>query len=145
MQVYKQVSRSLQSGLTLIEVMVVVMILGILAALIVPNIVGRDDQARANVVRSDLHAISSALEMYKLDNFSYPTTEQGLEALAVNPGNAPNWNSNGYLKKVPKDPWGKPYIYISPADTGPYDILSLGSDGQEGGEGVAADLSLSGL
>ncbi len=135
--------QSLQRGLTLIEVMVVVMILGILAALIVPNIVGRDDQARVSVVASDLHAVASALEMFKLDNFNYPNQEQGLEALAKDPGNLPNWNKNGYLKKLPKDPWGKPYIYIPPAQTGQYDIVSLGADGQEGGEGVAKDISLS--
>jgi general secretion pathway protein G len=135
--------QSLQRGLTLIEVMVVVMILGILAALIVPNIVGRDDQARVSVVASDLHGISSALEMFKLDNFSYPTQEQGLEALAKDPGNLPNWNKSGYLKKLPKDPWGKPYLYIPPAQNGQYDIISLGADGQEGGEGVAKDISLS--
>lgn len=135
--------QSLQRGLTLIEVMVVVAILGILAALIVPNIVGRDDQARVSVVASDIQGISSALEMFKLDNFSYPTQEQGLDALVKDPGNLPNWNKNGYLKKLPKDPWGRPYLYLPPEQTGQFDIVSLGADGQEGGEGVAKDISLS--
>jgi general secretion pathway protein G len=81
--------------------------------------------------------------MFKLDNFNYPTQEQGLEALVKDPGNLPNWNKNGYLKKLPKDPWGKPYIYLPPSQSGQFDIVSLGADGQEGGEGVAKDISLS--
>ena len=138
-------SKKVQAGLTMIEIMVVVVIIGILAALIVPNIAGRDDQARVSTVKSNLKAIAQALELYKLDNFSYPTTSQGLEALVTNPGDAPNWNSSGYLKKLEKDPWGQPYMYLSPADSGPYEIISYGSDRQEGGEGVAADIILSEL
>ena len=146
MQTKKMVSnRYQQTGLTMIEIMVVVVIIGILAALIVPNIAGRDDQARVTTAQSNLKAMAQALELYKLDNFSYPTTSQGLEALVSNPGDAPNWNASGYLKKLEKDPWGQPYLYLSPADTGPYDIISYGADRQEGGEGVAADIVLSNL
>lgn len=130
------------SGFTMIEVMVVVAILGILAAMIVPAIVGRDDDARVNVAKSDLRAVASALELFKLDNFNYPTTEQGLEALVKDPGDAPNWSKNGYLKKFPKDPWGRDYVYISPGTAGPFDLVSLGADGVEGGEGPSKDISL---
>lgn len=134
-----------QQGLTMIEIMVVVVIIGILAALIVPNIAGRDDQARVTTVKSNLKAMAQSLELYKLDNFEYPSTSQGLEALVSNPGDAPNWNPSGYLKKLEKDPWGQPYLYLSPADAGPYDIISYGSDRKEGGTGTAADIVLSEL
>ncbi len=132
-------------GFTLIEVMVVIAILGILAALVVPQIVGKDDKARVERVKSDLKAIASSLEMYKLDNHSYPTTEQGLEALVSQPAGAEHWAEGGYLRKVPKDPWGQEYIYISPGESGPYDLLSFGADKAEGGESYAADISLSEL
>ena len=132
-------------GFTLIEVMVVIAILGILAALIVPNLTGKDDQARVQVVKSDLKQISSALEMYKLDNLNYPTTEQGLEALSKKPDTVKNWPQGGYLKKTPMDPWGRAYVYLSPADVNPYEIISYGADGEEGGEGVKADIALSSL
>ena len=128
-------------GFTLIEVMVVIAILGILAALVIPQLVGKDDKARVEAAKSDLKAISSAVEMYKLDNHAYPSTEQGLEALVK----AKEAGSDTYLRKVPKDPWGHEYIYIVPGESGPYDLLSSGSDGQEGGEGYAKDINLSDL
>lgn len=131
-------------GFTLIEVMVVVAILGILAALVVPQLVGKDDKARVERVKSDLKAISSALEMYKLDHHSYPTTDQGLEAL-TQAGGEGNDSGDVYLRKVPKDPWGEEYIYSAPGESGPYDLLSLGSDKAEGGEGYAKDINLSDL
>ena len=130
-----------QNGFTLIEIMVVVVILGILAALIVPNIMSRPDQAKATAARSDIKALSSAMEIYRLDNGHYPSTEQGLEALVHKPSGQPvprNWNPEAYLKKVPTDPWGNPYIYLSPGNHGQYDVYSLGADGREGGEGINA-------
>lgn len=137
----KNVVKKAQSGFTMIEIMVVVAILGILAAMVVPSIIGKDDQARVARTKSDIKAISSALDMYKLDNYKYPTTEQGLEALVNKPENAKNWPEGGYLKKVPNDPWDAPFVYVSPAEGAPYEISSYGSDGQEGGEGYAADIS----
>ncbi|HET8708081.1 MAG TPA: type II secretion system major pseudopilin GspG [Pseudomonadales bacterium] len=137
----KNVVRKAQTGFTMIEIMVVVAILGILAAMVVPSIIGKDDQARVARAKSDIKAISSALDMYKLDNYKYPTTEQGLEALVNKPENAKNWPEGGYLKKVPTDPWENPFVYVSPAEGAPYEIISYGSDGQEGGEGYAADIS----
>lgn len=137
----KNVVNKKQSGFTMIEIMVVVAILGILAAMIVPNIIGKDDKARVTTAKSDIKAISSALDMYKLDNYKYPTTEQGLEALVNKPENAKNWPEGGYLKKIPTDPWENPFVYVSPAEGAPYEITSYGSDGQEGGEGYAADIS----
>ncbi len=131
-------------GFTLIEVMVVVVILGILGALIVPNFLSRPDEARAQLARTDVRAIGNALDIYKLDNHAYPSTDQGLEALVKKPSGFPepkNYNPEGYLKKLPMDPWGKPYQYVSPGQEGrPYDLYSLGADGQEGGEGFAADI-----
>ncbi|MGY0218948.1 type II secretion system major pseudopilin GspG [Endozoicomonadaceae bacterium StTr2] len=136
-----QVGPKAQTGFTLIEIMVVVVILGILAALIVPNIMSRPDQAKVTAARSDIKALSSAMEIYRLDNGHYPSTEQGLEALVSKPSGQPvprNWNPEGYLKKVPVDPWGNPFIYLSPGNHGQYDVYSLGADGREGGEGVNA-------
>lgn len=130
-----------QRGFTLIEVMVVVVIIGILGALVVPQVMGRPDQAKVTVARGDLKAVASALEMYRLDNHGYPGTEQGLEALVTRPAEgAPNWNAEGYLRSVPVDPWGRPYLYLSPADGVPYRLYSLGADGRSGGEGSDADL-----
>jgi general secretion pathway protein G len=134
-------SRKHASGFTLIEIMVVVVIIGILAALIIPNVVGRDDQARATAVKNDLRAVANALEMYKLDNFHYPSTDQGLQALVTKPSGFPeakNYNPNAYLKKIPVDPWGTPMVYINSGDT--FELYSLGSDGAEGGQGKAADI-----
>ena len=124
-----------QAGFTLIEIMVVVVILGILAA--------RPDQAKVTVAQNDIRAIGAALDMYKLDNQNYPSTQQGLEALVKKPtGNPPakNWNAEGYLKKLPVDPWGNTYLYLSPGTRGKIDLYSLGADGQEGGEGGDADI-----
>jgi type II secretion system protein G len=134
---------SRQQGFTLIEIMVVVVIIGILGALIVPNLIGRADEARVTAAKTDLRAIANALDLYRLDNFTYPTTEQGLEALVKKPSGqpeAPNWNPDGYLKKLPKDPWGREYLYISPGTQGAFDLYSLGADGREGGQGTAADI-----
>jgi len=134
-----------QSGFTLIEILVVLVILATLIAAVAPNILGRSDEARVTVAKSDLKAISNALDLYKLDNFSYPTTEQGLEALVTKPTGFPepkNWNKDGYLPKLPKDPWGTEYQYISPAEDKPFDVFTFGSDGREGGDDHAGDLSV---
>ena len=121
-----------QRGFTLIEIMVVVVILGILAALVVPQVMNRPDQAKVTVAKGDIKAIGAALDMYKLDNYSYPSTQQGLDALVEKPGGNPqpkNWNRDGYLKRVPKDPWGNEYQYLSPGTEGQYDLYSYGADG----------------
>lgn len=134
-------AKNMQYGFTLIEIMVVVVILGVLGALIVPNIMGRPDEARATVAKADVKAIANALNLYKLDNFNYPDTNLGLEALVTMPPGMENWRSGGYLQSVPLDPWGYEYLYLSPGAEGrEYDLYSLGSDGQEGGEGPAADV-----
>jgi general secretion pathway protein G len=129
-------------GFTLIEIMVVVVILGILAALVVPNILGNVDTARITAARQDIRGIESALDMYRLDNYNYPTTQQGLEALVTQPADPSirNWRLGGYLKKLPKDPWGNPYQYLYPGTQGEVDVWSMGADGQTGGDGVTADI-----
>ena len=132
-----------QRGFTLIEVMVVVVILGILAALVVPRIMGRPDEARVIKARQDVQAVEAALNLYRLDNHAYPSTDQGLKALVEKPAGdpaAPNWKAGGYLDRVPQDPWDRPYQYLNPGLHGEIDIWSYGADGQEGGEGVNADL-----
>lgn len=132
-----------QAGFTLIEIMVVVVILGILAALVVPQIMSRPDQAKVTVARGDIKAISAALDMYKLDNHAYPSTQQGLEALVDKPtGNPPakNWNREGYLKRLPIDPWGNVYQYLAPGTKGAFDLYSLGADGKPGGSELDADI-----
>ncbi len=132
-----------QRGFTLIEVMVVIVILGVLAALIVPKVMGRPDEARVVAAKQDIAAIGQALKLYKLDNRRYPTTEQGLQALVEKPSAAPqpdNWKTGGYLERLPKDPWNNPYQYLSPGVHGEFDVFSLGADGQTGGEGVDADI-----
>ncbi|WP_028241686.1 type II secretion system major pseudopilin GspG [Stutzerimonas azotifigens] len=132
-----------QRGFTLIEIMVVVVILGILAALVVPQVMNRPDQAKVTVAKGDIKAIAAALDMYKLDNFSYPSTQQGLQALVQRPSGNPqpkNWNRDGYLKRLPKDPWGNDYQYLSPGTQGPYDLYSLGADGKQGGSDLNADI-----
>ncbi|MEO6153957.1 MAG: type II secretion system major pseudopilin GspG [Croceibacterium sp.] len=137
-----------EQGLTLIEMIVVLAIIALVAALIVPNVIGRPDQARVTVAKTDLRTISSALKMYRLDNGDYPSTQQGLAALAVRPTAAPappNWSPSGYLEQVPTDPWGRPYNYLSPGKSGQgFDIVSLGKDGKPGGDGVDADVELAG-
>jgi general secretion pathway protein G len=129
-----------QQGFTLIEIMVVVVILGILASVVVPRIMDNPDKARVAKAKHDIQAIESALDVYRLDNFTYPSTDQGLEALVVKPGEAPNWKAGGYVKKLNKDPWGNDYLYLSPGEHGEIDIYSLGADGAPGGEGPAADI-----
>ena len=128
-------------GFTLIEVMVVIVILGVLAALVVPKVMSRPDEARAVAARQDISAIMQALKLYKLDNRRYPTGEQGLQALVAKPATAPvpdNWKS--YLDKLPVDPWGNPYQYVMPGLKGEVDVMSFGADGLSGGEGFDADI-----
>ncbi len=132
-----------QRGFTLIEVMVVVVILGILAALVVPKIMDNPDKARLLKVEQDIRAIETALKLYKLDNYTYPTTEQGLEALVKKTTIPPlpqQWKQGGYLESIPKDPWGIPYNYLSPGIHSELDLYSLGADGQPGGSGIQADI-----
>jgi general secretion pathway protein G len=132
-----------QRGFTLIEIMVVVIIIGLLAAIIGPQVLGRVDDAKITRAHSDILAIESGLTLYKLDNFRYPTTEQGLRALVEKPAdpNVRNWKTGGYLKRLNKDPWGNDYQYASPGTHGQeVDVYSLGADGQPGGEGVNADI-----
>ena len=143
MQAPLRISQRLQSGFTLIEVMVVVVILSILATIVVPRIMDRPDQARIVKAKQDIRSLEAALNLYRLDNFNYPTTEQGLEALVsppTAPPEAPNWKEGGYLDRLPKDPWGNDYQYLSPGEHGAFDVYSLGADGQPGGEGTAADI-----
>ena len=131
-------------GFTLIEIMVVVVILGILATIIVPKIMGRPDDARRTKASVDIKSVETALNMYRLDSGSYPSTEQGLEALINKPasGQIPRtWRTGGYLPKLPRDPWGTEYLYLSPGVHGDYDLFSYGSDGEEGGEGKDADIT----
>ena len=130
-------------GFTLIEVMVVVVILGILAALVVPRVMNHPDQARVVRAQQDIRAIGSALSLYRLDNFQYPTTQQGLEALLEPPSGLPEgarYKAGGYLDRLPVDPWGQPYVYLQPGVHGEYDLYSQGADGAYGGEGTAADV-----
>lgn len=132
------------AGLTLIELMVVVVILALLAVVIVPRVIDRPDQARAARAQADIGAISSALNLYRLDTGAYPTTDQGLQALVEMPSSAPipsNWASGGYLDRVPDDPWGRPYVYLAPGVNGPFDIVSYGADGRSGGTGADADIT----
>ncbi|MDD3762504.1 MAG: type II secretion system major pseudopilin GspG [Nevskiales bacterium] len=132
-----------QRGFTLIEIMVVVVILGILAAVVVPKIMDEPDKARAAKAKQDIRALESALNLYKLDNYSYPNTQQGLDALVNKPSGEPeprNYKSGGYVKSLPKDPWGNPYKYLQPGTHGDFDLYSLGADSRPGGEGPAADI-----
>ena len=133
----------LSRGFTLIEIMVVVVIMGILAALVVPKLMGRTDDARVTAARQDIATVMQSLKLYKLDNQRYPTTEQGLKALIEKPTTGPEargWKSGGYLDKLPKDPWGNPYQYLSPGIKGEVDVFSYGADGQAGGTGNDADI-----
>ncbi|NND82717.1 MAG: type II secretion system major pseudopilin GspG [Gammaproteobacteria bacterium] len=129
-----------QQGFTLIEIMVVVVIIGLISTLILPNIIGRQEQALEVKAKADIRAISSQLSLYKLDNFAYPNTSEGLQALVTNPGGKKNWR--GYLDNLPKDPWDNPYQYLQPGQKNPnsYDLWSFGGDGVAGGEGHAADI-----
>ncbi len=131
------------AGFTLIEVMVVIAILAILAALIVPKVMSRPDEARVVAARQDIAALMQALKLYRLDSKRYPTTEQGLQALVAKPGQAPvpdNWKAGGYVERLPMDPWGKPYQYLNPGLHGEIDVFSFGADGALGGEGFDADI-----
>ena len=133
--------RALQRGFTLIELMVVLVIIGVLAALIVPNVIERADDARVTAARTDVNNLMQALKLYRLDNQRYPTSEQGLQALLTRPTSgpaAPNWKP--YVEKLPNDPWGHAYQYLNPGLKGEIDVFSLGADGQPGGEGKNADV-----
>jgi len=137
----RRMSKS-NKGFTLIEIMVVVVILGILGALIVPNLISRPDEARVQAAISDIAQVGTALDLYRLDNGNYPSTDQGLEALVSAPSGFPearNWSQDGYLKSVPKDPWGETYLYFSEERN--YEVYSYGADRKEGGEGFNKDLS----
>jgi len=130
-------------GFSLLELMVVVVILSVLALVIVPRVIDRPDQARVARAQSDIAAISSAVNLYRLDNFRYPTTEQGLAALVQRPSidpPAPNWSTSGYMDRLPKDPWGNPYQYLSPGVHGEFDVFTYGADGAAGGQGSDADV-----
>ena len=130
-------------GFTLIEIMVVVVIMGVLAALVVPRLMGRTDDARILAARQDIATLMQALKLYRLDNQRYPTTEQGLQALVTRPTMAPvppNWKTGGYLDRLNRDPWGNPYQYLSPGTRGEIDIFSYGADGKPGGTGNDADI-----
>lgn len=132
-----------QAGFTLIEIMVVIAIIGILATLIVPKIMGRPDEARITAAKHDLATISQALKLYRLDIGRYPTTEQGLKALVERPTSEPvpqNWKNGGYLDRLPNDPWGNPYQYANPGTKGEIDVFSYGADGKPGGTALDADL-----
>jgi general secretion pathway protein G len=136
-------SRRRIQAFTLIEVMVVVAILAVLAALIVPKVMSRPDEARVVAARQDIAALLQGLKLYRLDNLRYPSTEQGLAALIARPTLAPvppNWKAGGYLERLPRDPWGSPYQYLNPGLRGEIDVLSFGADGAPGGEGFDADI-----
>lgn len=137
--IYKRI----QQGFTLIEMMVVIVIMGILASLIVPKIMGRPDEARVIAAKQDIASVMQALKLYKLDNQRYPTTEQGLQALVSKPTTPPvpsNWKTSGYLDKLPTDPWGNPYQYLFPGVRSELDVFSFGVDGAAGGEANDADI-----
>ena len=141
MKLFRSVRRAAQTGFTLIELMVVLVIIGVLAALIVPNVLDRADDARATAARTDVNNLMQPLKLYRLDNQRYPTAEQGLQALVARPSAPPvppNWKP--YLDKLPADPWGRPYQYLNPGVKGEIDVMSFGADGQPGGEGKNADI-----
>ena len=141
LRIAARTTRALRRGFTLIELMVVLVIIGVLAALIVPNVLDRADDARVTAAKTDVNNLMQALKLYRLDNQRYPSNEQGLNALVAKPTASPvppNWRP--YLDKLPGDPWGRPYQYINPGLRGEVDVLSLGADGQAGGEGKDADI-----
>ena len=132
--------RAREQGFTLLEIMVVVVIIGLLAAIVAPNFIGQIDTAALNRAKTDIRGVETALNLYRLDNFRYPSTTEGLEALVRSPGeaNAPNWRQQ--LTRVPVDPWEQPYQYAHPGQHGDFDVFSYGADRQEGGEGINADI-----
>ncbi len=143
MLTFAPIRRSTDAGVTLIEMMVVLVMISVVAALIVPNVIGRPDEARATVASTDMRSIAGALQLYRLDNGAYPTTAQGLSALAERTATPPlprTWPQDGYLTAVPLDPWGTPYVYE--ARGGTFNLLSRGADGVIGGEGINADIPL---
>lgn len=130
-------------GFSLIEILVVVAIMAILAAVVVPKLMDNPDKARIARAQADIRNLGTALNLYKLDNFVYPSTEQGLDALVSKPGGepaAPNWKAGGYVERLPKDPWGRDYLFLRPGQNGEYDLYTLGADGQPGGDGPNADI-----
>lgn len=140
---HRRSQENLQQGFTLIEIMVVLVILGMLVAAVAPQLLGRTDQAMVTVAQQDIRTLANALDLYKLDNKQYPSSDQGLQALVTRPSGFPeakNWNPDGYIKRLPKDPWDNDYQYISPGSNGPFDVFSYGADGKEGGEGFDADI-----
>jgi general secretion pathway protein G len=133
-----------KSGFTLVEILVVVVILGLLATLVIPRVVGRGEEAKRTATLVQVREVEQALDLFKLDNGFYPTTEQGLEALVQKPSGYPeprNYRDDGYMKKLPSDPWGRPYVYRCPGEHGEFDLFSVGPDGEEGGEGKNADIA----
>ncbi|WP_367340366.1 type II secretion system major pseudopilin GspG [Aminivibrio sp.] len=133
-----------RKGFTLVEVLVVVVILGLLAALVVPRVVGRGEEAKRTAAAVQIREIEQALEMYRLDSSLYPSTAQGIEALVSKPSIPPEprkYREGGYLRKLPADPWGSPFVYRRPGDDGEYDLFSLGADGEEGGDGPGKDIT----
>ena len=141
----KQFSWRGQRGFSLIEIMVVVIIIGLLASIVAPAVLNRADDARIQKVHADFRNIQTALKLYRIDNFVYPSSEQGLEALVERPTIAPvprNWRQGGYLEELPRDPWGNEYQYLSPGESREYDIYTLGADGVSGGDGQNADISV---
>lgn len=138
---FPSLRRRLSAGFTLIELMVVLVIIGVLAALVVPNVLDRADDARATAAKTDVNNLMQALKLYRLDNQRYPAAEQGLQSLVAKPTTGPipsNWKS--YVDKLPNDPWGRPYQYLNPGIKGEIDVMSFGADGQPGGEGKNADI-----
>ncbi|MEM7827904.1 MAG: type II secretion system major pseudopilin GspG [Candidatus Aenigmatarchaeota archaeon] len=139
---FKKILRQ-SNAFTLIELMIVIIILGILASIVVPKLMGRPEEARRTKAKIQIRNFQQALDLFKLDNGFYPTTEQGLEALVKKPTISPippKYREEGYIDKIPKDPWGNPYVYICPGKHGEYDIISYGADGEPGGEGKNADI-----
>ncbi len=133
-----------QSGFTLIEIMIVVVILGILASIVVPNLMESPNKARVVKAKQDIRTLEGALNLYKLDNFNYPSTDQGLEALVSKPAGQPeakNWKKNGYIRKLPKDPWGNDYLYLNSGAQGDIEIFSYGADGRRGGVDINEDIN----
>jgi len=140
---HRAIGRRFARGFTLVEIMVVVVIIGILGALVVPKLLGRTGESRVVAAKTDIATLMQALKLYKLDNQRYPTTEQGLIALTTKPTSGPSangWKDGGYVEKLPKDPWGNSYQYLSPGLHGEVDIFSFGADGQANGEGEDADV-----